>query len=290
MSTTPLFSVLIANYNNGQYIKEAIESVKAQDYNNWEIIIVDDASIDNSKDIYNEYSNDNRIKIYYNSENKGVTYSKWKCLEYAKGDICGFLDADDTILPHALSLMISEHSKDEDISIISSRYYICDEHLNIQKESGYLRIPEGESYLTYMQYAPWPFISFKMLKYRQTKGLNPLNKIGDDQELCLLLEEVGKWRVIDEITYKYRQNNNSISKEKESECWYWNIIVYHEACMRRGIDPKLCSYQIYLDRINCFTNKKFQEYIRINKAYKIGMIILKPLYFIKRMVIKLLHT
>ena len=120
MSTTPLFSVLIANYNNGQYIKEAIESVKAQDYNNWEIIIVDDASIDNSKDIYNEYSNDNRIKIYYNYENKGVTYSKWKCLEYAKGDICGFLDADDTIQPHALSLMISEHLKDEDISIISS--------------------------------------------------------------------------------------------------------------------------------------------------------------------------
>lgn len=290
MIKEPLFSVLIANYNNGKYLQEAIESVMAQDYTNWEIIIVDDKSTDNSIEIYNTYADDKRIHIYYNLENKGVTYTKWNCLEHANGEICGFLDADDAILPHALSLMVSEHIKDEEISIISSRYYICDENMNIKNESGYLRIPEGESYLTYMQYAPWPFISFKMSKYKLTKGLNPLNKIGDDQELCLLLEEVGKWHVIDDITYKYRQNIHSISNKKESECWYWNIIVYHEACMRRGIDPKLCSYQIYLDRINCFTNKKFQEYIRINKAYKIGIFILKPLYFIKRMVIKLLHT
>ena len=54
MNNNLLFSVLIANYNNGQYIQEAIESVKAQDYDHWEIIIVDDASTDNSIEIYNK--------------------------------------------------------------------------------------------------------------------------------------------------------------------------------------------------------------------------------------------
>lgn len=286
MSSTPLFSVLIANYNNGQYIKEAIESVKAQNYNNWEIIIVDDNSTDNSIDIYNEYSNDNRIKIYYNYENKGVTYTKWKCIEYANGDICGFLDADDELLPNALFIMIDEHLKDKNISIISSRHYICNEQMQIIRESESLRIPEGKSYLTHMHYGPNHFVSFKKDKYKQTKGLNPQNKIGDDQELYLLLEEVGKWHVIDEITYKYRQNNNSISKEKESECWYWNIIVYHEACIRRGINPELYSYQIFLNIINYFSNRKSDKFIKTNKAYKIEFSILKPLYYIKKMLKK----
>ncbi len=270
MKNTPLFSVLISNYNNGQYLQETIESVKAQDYTNWEIIIVDDLSTDNSIEIYKKYANDNRIKIYYNTENKGVTYTKWNCLEHANGEICGFLDADDAILPHALSLMVSEHLKDKEISIISSRYYICDENMNIKNESGYLRIPEGESYLTYMQYAPWPFISFKMSKYKLTKGLNPLNKIGDDQELCLLLEEVGKWRVLDDITYKYRIWNNSITHQHRFKCLYWNIIIYHEACMRRGINPEDYSFQVFYRFINNMDNFYHNQKKIMNKLpYKI---------------------
>ena len=117
----PLFSVLIANYNNGNYIQECIESVFAQDYKEWEIIIVDDASTDNSKSIYLLYANHPQIHIYFNDKNRGVTYTKWRCIEEAKGDFCGFLDPDDTILPNALSLMVSNHLQDLDISIISSQ-------------------------------------------------------------------------------------------------------------------------------------------------------------------------
>ena len=270
----PLFSVLIANYNNGNYIKDTLDCVFAQDYTNWEIIIVDDASTDNSKDVYALYADDSRIHIYYNEENKGVTYTKWRCLEYAKGELCGFLDPDDTILPNALSLMVNAHSLDDDISIISSRYYVCDENMNIQRESGYLRIPEGESYLTYMQYAPWPFISFKMSKYKQTKGLNKNNRIGDDQELCLLLEEVGKWHVLDDLTYKYRMKSNSLSNHRCYECEYWNIIVWHEACMRRGLNPEDYSFKRFKER---------DDSAFVTKDYRLGHKLLAPLRFIKKL-------
>ena len=197
----PLFSILIANYNNGMYIKEAIDSVYAQDYSNWEIIIVDDASTDNSKEIYSEFINNPRIRVFYNEKNRGVTYTKWRCIENARGELCGFLDADDTIMSSTLSLMVKAHALDDDISIVSSRYNVCDENLQVLHESGYLRIPEGKNYLTNMQYAPWHYISFKLSKYKQTKGLNKNNRIGDDQELYLLLEEVGKWHVLDDVTY-----------------------------------------------------------------------------------------
>lgn len=272
--SSPLFSILIANYNNGKYIKETIDSVFAQDYINWEIIIVDDASTDNSKDIYSEYVNNSRIHIYYNEENKGVTYTKWKCLEHAKGELCGFLDPDDVILPHTLTLMVNTHGLDDDISIVSSRYYVCDENMNIQRESGYLRIPEGKSYLTYMQYEPWPFISFKLSKYKQTKGLNKNNKIGDDQELCLLLEEVGKWFVLDDITYKYRHKNNSLSHVNLYKCLYWNQIMYHEACMRRGLNPELYSFENFLS----VAKRIGIEYVEKNSVrYKLGSFIVGPI-------------
>lgn len=274
MTEQPLFSVLVANYNNGAYIKETIESVMAQDYPHWEIVIVDDASTDDSSKIYAEYAKDSRIRVYINEENKGVTYTKWRCLEKAHGEICGFLDADDTILPHVLSLMVKTHQSDEDISIVSSRYYICDENMNITGESGYLRIPEGESYLTYMQYAPWPFISFKMSKYKQTKGLNKNNKIGDDQELCLLLEEVGKWHELDDLTYKYRMKSDSLSNHRCYECEYWNIIVWHEACMRRGLNPENYSFKRFKERVDSAYN---------TKDYRWGRKLLTPLRLIRKL-------
>ena len=54
MTNQPLFSVLIANYNNGKYLMDAIESVRRQTYTNWEIILVDDGSTDNSHELYKE--------------------------------------------------------------------------------------------------------------------------------------------------------------------------------------------------------------------------------------------
>ena len=64
MIENPLFSVLIANYNNACFLKEALNSVINQTYKNWEVIIVDDFSTDCSYEIYQEYSKDSRFKIY----------------------------------------------------------------------------------------------------------------------------------------------------------------------------------------------------------------------------------
>ena len=65
----------MANYNNGKYIKEAIQSVFDQSYTNWEVIIVDDASTDNSWDVIKDLSKKhNNIYIYYNHQNSYVKY------------------------------------------------------------------------------------------------------------------------------------------------------------------------------------------------------------------------
>lgn len=101
----PLFSVLIANYNNGKYLVESIESVRQQTYANWEIILVDDASTDNSPELYKELEKDKRIHIYLNEQNMGYGYTKCRCAELATGGgISVIKDSDDRMV---LSLKLS---------------------------------------------------------------------------------------------------------------------------------------------------------------------------------------
>ena len=87
-----LFSILIANYNNGCYLQETIDCILKQDYPRWEIIIVDDGSTDRSSEIYDKYRNDSRFHIYLNDRNRGVGYTKRRCVEMANGEICAFMD------------------------------------------------------------------------------------------------------------------------------------------------------------------------------------------------------
>lgn len=273
-----MFSVLIANYNNGQYLQEALDSVFAQTYKEWEIVIVDDGSTDESCKIYERYADDERIHIFHNGHNRGCTYTKWRCIEECKGDLFGFLDADDTLQPEALECMTKAHRDNPDAAIVSSRHYLCDEHLNTRYESRLLQIPSGKDYLTNGDFQPEAFVTFKTFFYKKTQGLNKSNPYGDDQELLLLMEEVGDWIVLDKFLYKYRISNDSVSHGDDNYiCLYWNIVVYHQACIRRGLDPSTFSYKVFYDFI------KYQKgTIAASKEYRLGNLLLHPKDYLKR--------
>ncbi len=287
MSEHPLFSVLVANYNNGRYLREALDSVRQQTYAQWQVVIVDDGSTDNSFEIYKELEGDVRFKVVLNGENRGCTFTKKRCVDEADGELCGYLDADDQLLPEALEKMVEAHVRNDNAAVVTSKFYYCDATMKIMKESEPIIPKDGESYLTHADFRPAPFISFKKKKYGLTHGLNPNNKIGDDQELLLLLEEVGDYLVLDEFTYKYRQQPNSMIHKRSDECIYWNARVLHEACMRRGLDPQIAVdyYSDYLKIIReeaswvaeAATSKK----IHASKAYRFGKLLLSPFSWIK---------
>ncbi len=99
----PLISVIIPTYNRGWIIKEAIDSVLAQDYVNFELIVVDDGSTDDTHDILNSYQN-NILVLRQN--NKGVSAARNRGLTAASGHFVAFLDSDDIWLPQKLSQQV----------------------------------------------------------------------------------------------------------------------------------------------------------------------------------------
>lgn len=96
-------SVITPMYNADKYIGETIESVIAQTYMNWEMIIVDDCSGDSCADIVKQYcEKDNRVHYYRNESNSGVAMTRNRAISYAKGQYIAFLDSDDIWKPDKL--------------------------------------------------------------------------------------------------------------------------------------------------------------------------------------------
>lgn len=287
MDSKPLFSVLIANYNNGRYLMEAVESVRDQNYANWEIVLVDDGSTDHSQELYQQLQQDSRIRVFYNGENKGCGYTKRRCVELASGDICGFLDPDDVLLPEALMTHMEAHAQRPDVSCVFSRYYNCDEQLNIVSNLRLLQIPDGFTYFTHKDYMPEHLASFKRACYEKTIGIAPELQAGVDQDLYFKLEEVAPIFVLDRFTYKYRMTGHQLSQgENYYKALYWNLIVRHATCVRRHLDPEAYSCRdlsaamaSMADDLNQTENELHR--VQSSRAYRFGKFLLKPFSWLK---------
>ena len=100
-------SIIMPSYNTANYIGESINSVINQTYKNWELIIVDDCSTDNTDEIVKKFLNDKRIKYFRNNKNSGAAISRNKALREAKGKWIAFLDSDDLWVPEKLEKQVN---------------------------------------------------------------------------------------------------------------------------------------------------------------------------------------
>ena len=110
----PLVSVIIPTYNRGWIIKEAIDSVLAQDFKDFELIVVDDGSTDNTPEILNSYRGD---ILVFRQDNQGVSAARNRGIAEASGRFIAFLDSDDLWLPQKLFRQVEFFNKNPDAQI-----------------------------------------------------------------------------------------------------------------------------------------------------------------------------
>lgn len=242
-----LFSILIANYNNGVFFRNCYDSIISQIYKNWEVIIVDDCSTDNSvQEIKNIIGNDNRFKIYTNDKNYGAGYTKKKCIDLAKGDICGFLDPDDAIDSNAIDIMVKHHSESPEVGLCYSNMYICDENLTILHEKKTKQAVNKSPNFYNFHAVISHFATFKRKVYLETEGLMPNLKRAIDQDLYLKLYDKADVLHINIPLYLYRIHKGGISTFDNADnayFWHWNVCI--DTAKRRNVNIENLFYETF---------------------------------------------
>lgn len=232
------FSILVANYNNGKFFRDCYDSILAQEHNDWETIIIDDKSTDNSVDVIKSIiGEDKRFKLYQNDENSGVGVTKSKLIELSSGEICGYLDPDDYLKPKALQSAVEVLKKNHEIVLTYSRLAKCDENLKIINEfKSAMQVPNRSKTFFNFPIQIAPFVSFRKDVYMKTVKINPELKIAEDQDLYFKMYERGKVKFIDQTDYLYRAHSGGISQndnKKKSYEFYARAIW--EAMIRRNL-------------------------------------------------------
>ena len=146
----PKISVIIPSYNSAHCLPDAIDSILAQDYQNLEILVVDDGSTDNTKDVINSYINSVKKNrscriLYVYKENGGVSSARNVGIENARGEYIAFLDADDTLLENSISQRVAFMEENQEVGIVFTNYYIF---ANEDKSLSEHKIAYDEIFLT----------------------------------------------------------------------------------------------------------------------------------------------
>ena len=118
--SSPSISVVMPVFNNEQYLKESIESVLRQTYDNYEFIIINDGSTDSSKKIIEKFKQDDDRIILLTQKNLGITKSLNRAIKYSNGDYIARMDADDICDPKRFELQIQHMKKNPNIDIVGS--------------------------------------------------------------------------------------------------------------------------------------------------------------------------
>lgn len=120
----PKVSVVIPTYNHGHFLSEAIQSVLDQTLKDWELIVVDDGSTDNTSEVVDSF-NDYRVR-YHRQENQGPAASLNKGLELASGEYVRFLDADDYLIPGSIRAQVELLDRNPRVALVYGQAYVMD--------------------------------------------------------------------------------------------------------------------------------------------------------------------
>lgn len=132
VTVPPRVSVIIPTYNCANYIQQAVESVLAQTYGDYEIIVVDDGSTDNTQQVLKPYRE--RLRYTAFQENQGVSVARNRGLEMARGKLIAFLDADDWFLPRKLEAQVAYLDKHTSVGLVNSGFCLVNSQEEIIRE------------------------------------------------------------------------------------------------------------------------------------------------------------
>jgi glycosyltransferase involved in cell wall biosynthesis len=271
----PTLSVIMVVYNGGVFLKEAIESVLVQTFGNFEFLIINDGSTDETIEIIDSF-NDERI-IVFNRKHYGLTSSLNFGLQKAKAPIIARMDADDICLPDRLKIQVIELEKRSDIAALGGSAAIIDE---LGRETGQLCIPpetdedilkgilelRGNSLIH-------PTVVLRRDKLLAIGGYNERFLASQDVDLWLRLGAVGKLGAVSAVVLKFRHHPEAVSFTRRNDQLTFGMAARICYFLReKGLDdPSTASDETWNEFISHIRNELTRRGVYEVDAYRIEL-------------------
>ncbi len=245
-------TLLMANYNNGPYLRTCFDSVLAQTSDRWQVLLIDDASTDNSQEIYEEYREQPNFTFRTNEENLGYIGTLKRLIKEAETDIVAIIDPDDALVETAVEQLMNTWDANPDSGFIYTNFWYCDAELNKERPGFCRAIPKGKSSLD--KNCVSHIKSFRCSVYDQTAGYDESILYAEDKDLVLKMEEAGPMVFVDEPLYLYRVLPSSQSHGKRRAVGKKNYELARRRARARRIEKgiPMSPYQrclAFIDRL-----------------------------------------
>jgi glycosyltransferase involved in cell wall biosynthesis/2-polyprenyl-3-methyl-5-hydroxy-6-metoxy-1,4-benzoquinol methylase len=204
----PKVSVIMSVYNGEKYLREAIESILNQTFTDFEFVIVNDGSTDNSLEILKSYD-DERIRVINNEKNIGLTKSLNKALKVARGEYIARQDADDVSLPDRFEEQMKYFERYPEVALLGTSIYLIDENGKIVGKRIVLAKPSIKDLFKGNQFNHGS-VMFKKEVINQLGGYNELIRYSQDYELWLRIAKHCEVRNLTQLLYNFRSHDENI--------------------------------------------------------------------------------
>lgn len=211
----PMVSVLIPTYNKGEFIEEAIESVLSQTYQDFELIIVDDCSSDNTIHIVKKFLYDQRVSFFQNDKNLGIGGNWNKALSYATGKYIKYLMADDKFENRLLEKYVEIMEKNPEVSIITSYRGIFGDKEDVIKQPAVGIVDSKKAIELVLRHGNWIGEPTTVMFRRQDLWVGSFKtefKFLLDIDMWVRLLTCGSLYVIPEVLSWFRQYSGQATK------------------------------------------------------------------------------
>lgn len=255
------FSILVPVYNVEKYLPECIESVLAQTYKNYELILVDDGSTDNSGKICDEYAENHPCIKVFHKENGGLLHTRRVAFQKASGDYYICLDSDDSIVPETLQTIYNVvNSYDADCIIYEFKRHLNGEPIEFIDETKPTKVITDKRELLLLTLFNHRYNSMcrKAVKASLIKDLNTDNLLdiamGEDLLQSLeIFKNTEKTVVIPNALYNYRMNDQSITHSHRYDNYDVSFTLHSEELK-------------FLQELNAFNEKDIIAFRRFNRG------------------------
>lgn len=271
MLTVPKITVLMSVYNGEKYLHEAIDSILNQSYSDFEFIIVNDGSSDNTAEILNEYS-DPRIKRINNQQNIGLVRSLNRAIETAKGELIARMDADDISTPDRFDKQVAYLDAEPKVSVLGT----CMKHIDAEGNNlGILNAPINHNLIKWkMLFETSMFHATVMMRKKDLKKAGNYNadfQYIEDFELWSRMIDNVRFSNLNEVLYIRRWHDESVCNLHNSIQFRKGVDLRHS--LFENILGKKVPFDIFYLFFECLHS--FKEYIETKDVKRINSLLIE---------------